>query len=124
MDFCHLEEIYLANMENNYCMLLKVAHKAAEATGAFTGNKIADKIVRPKSMLDMNSRNVEEIINLPEKREEILNEHYKISKLLNDLTVSTFVTRKWIKIIDLSDDQYSSNKTIRCDYRDAYIVVK
>ena len=111
-------------MENNYCMLLKVAHKAAEATGAFTGNKIADKIVRPKSMLDMNSRNVEEIINLPEKREEILNEHYKISKLLNDLTVSTFVTRKWIKIIDLSHDQCSSNKTIRCDYSDAYTVVK
>ena len=124
MDFCHLEEIYLANMENNYCMLLKVAHKAAEATREFTGNKNADRVLRPKSMLDMNSRNVEEIINLPEKREEILNEHYKISKLLNDLTVSTFVTRKWIKIIDLSDDQCSSNKTIRCDYSDAYIVVK
>ena len=104
MDFCHLEEIYLANMENNYYMLLKVTHKAAEATREFTGNKNADRVVRPKSMLDMNSRNVEEIINLPEKREEILNEPYKISKLLNDLTVSTFVTRKWIEIIDLSDD--------------------
>ena len=52
-------------------------------------------------------------------------EHYKISKLLNDSTVSKF---------DLSNGQYSANKNIRFktsifrsdlfDYCDAYIVVK
>ena len=29
-------------------------------------------------------------------------EHPKISKLLNDSTVSKFVTRKWIEVNDLS----------------------
>ena len=37
----------------------KVVNKAAEATGEFTGNKITDKIVKPKPVLDVNSRNVE-----------------------------------------------------------------
>ena len=59
---------------------------------------------------------------------------YKISKLLNDSTVSKFVTKKWVEINDLSSGQYSVNKNIRfktsmsrsclCDYSDAYIVVK
>ena len=52
----------------------KVAHKAAEPTEEFIGNKIADKFVKPKPVPDENSRNVEEIIIAPEKREEILNE--------------------------------------------------
>ena len=34
-------------------------------------------------------------------------EHYKIFKLWNDLTVSKFVTKKWIEINDLSSRQYS-----------------
>ena len=29
----------------------KVVHKAAGATGKFTGNKIADKIVKPRDLL-------------------------------------------------------------------------
>ena len=28
-------------------------------------------------------------------------EHYKISKLLNDLTVSRFVIKKWVEVNDL-----------------------
>ena len=40
----------------------KIAHKAAEATSEFIGNKIADKIVKPKPVSDENFRNVEEII--------------------------------------------------------------
>ena len=40
-------------------------------------------------------------------------EHYKISKLLNNSTVSKFVTREWIEVNDLSSDQYSVNKIIR-----------
>ena len=60
-------------------------------------------------------------------------EHYKISKLLNDSTLSKFVTKKWINVNDLSSSQYSVNKNIRFktsmlrsdfyDYSDAYIVV-
>ena len=56
------------------------AHKAADVTGEFIGNKIAaakskdDKIVKPKHAIDENPRNVEEKVILPEKRGEILNE--------------------------------------------------
>ena len=39
--------------------------------------------------------------------------HYKISKLLNDLTESKFVTKKWVEVNDLSSGQYSVNKNIR-----------
>ena len=38
---------------------------------------------------------------------------HKISKLLNDLTVSKFVTVKWIEVNYLSGGQYSSNNNIR-----------
>ena len=61
-------------------------------------------------------------------------EHCKISKLLNDSTVSKFVAKKQVKVNDLSSGKYSVNKNIRfknlilrsdlCDYSDAYIVVK
>ena len=60
--------------------------------------------------------------------------HYKISKLLNNSTVSKFVTRKWVKANDLSSNRYSVSKNIRFkiptlrsdlpDYHDAYNVVK
>ena len=95
----------------------KLIPKAAEAWGEFLGNKIADKIVK----LAENSKNVEEIIIPPEKRENINRiktsiikiEYYKISKLLKVSLVSKFVTRKWIKVNDLSSGQYSVNKSIR-----------
>ena len=56
----------------------KVVHK----TDQFLGNEIVDsaakpsdeRIVRLKHIIDQNSRNVEEIIILQEKREEILNQ--------------------------------------------------
>ena len=61
-------------------------------------------------------------------------EHYKISELLSDSTVSKFVTKTWIEINDLSNGQDSVNKNVRFktsilrsdlrDYSDAYIVVK
>ena len=60
--------------------------------------------------------------------------HHKSSKLLNDSTVSNFVTRKRIKVNDLRGGQYSADKNIRfkismlrsdlCDYCDTYIVAK
>ena len=36
----------------------EVVYKAAEATGKFIGNKIADKIVKPKPIIDDNSRHM------------------------------------------------------------------
>ena len=42
-------------------------------------------------------------------------DHYKISKLLNDSTVLKFVTKKRIKVNDLSSSQYSVNKNIRLE---------
>ena len=56
-------------------------------------------------------------------------ERHKISKLLNNSTVSQFVT--WIAVNDLSGSQYSADRfkppmlrSDLCDYSDAYIVVK
>ena len=40
-------------------------------------------------------------------------EHYKISKLLSDSTVSKFVSKKLIEVNDLSGGQYSANKNIK-----------
>ena len=37
-------------------------------------------------------------------------EHSTVSKLLNDSTASKFVTKKWIKVNDLSSGQYSVKK--------------
>ena len=39
-----------------------VFHKAAQATGEFIGNKIANKTVKPKPVADENLRDVEETI--------------------------------------------------------------
>ena len=36
--------------------------------------------------------------------------NYKISKLLNDSTVSKFMTKEWVEVNDLSSCQYSANK--------------
>ena len=40
-------------------------------------------------------------------------EHYKVSKLLNDSTVSKFLAKKWVEVNDLSNSQHSANKNIR-----------
>ena len=57
----------------------KVVHKAAEAASEFIGNKVTEKIVKP----NQNSRNVEEIIIPPEKREDILNKLGPVLKIWN-----------------------------------------
>ena len=56
-----------------------------------------------------------------------------LSKLSNDSTVSKFVTKKWVKVNNLSSGQYSVNKNIRfktsvprsdlCYNSDAYVFV-
>ena len=50
--------------------------------------------------------------------------------MLNDSTVSKFLTKKWIEVNDFSGGEYSASKNIRfktptlisdlCDYSDAY----
>ena len=37
-------------------LLIVIFHKTAEATGEFIGNKIAEKIVKPKPVSDANLR--------------------------------------------------------------------
>ena len=57
----------------------KAVHEIAEATGELIRNKIGEKVVKPKPVLDVNSTNFEEIFIPTEKRQEILN---KIRKVL------------------------------------------
>ena len=75
IDFCHSREIYLTNIENIIIRYFqKEVHKTAEATEELIGNKTTETIVRPNAVSYENWRNVEEIIILPEKLQEILNE--------------------------------------------------
>ena len=67
----------------------KVVHKAVEATGEFIGSKIADKIVKQKPLVNENLRNVEEMIILPEKREE-MEQKWNIIEYLNYLTIQMY----------------------------------
>ena len=80
----------------------KLVHKASE----FLGNKIADVITKPNDNNIEKQEPVEEIIIPPQKREEMSKkieknivkmEQYKLSKLLNDSTVSKFVTKNGSK---------------------------
>ena len=50
-----------------------VIHKIAEEAVEFTGNKIAEIILKEKSVPEPNSRNIEEIVISPQKRQQILN---------------------------------------------------
>ena len=70
----------------------KVVHKAVEATGEFIESKIADKIVKRKPLINENLRNVEEMIILPEKREEILNELRQVSQKWNTIEYLNYFT--------------------------------
>ena len=57
----------------------KNCFQKAAATGEFIGNKIVDKIVKPKLIPDKNLREVKEITYPLEKNEEILNESWIVS---------------------------------------------
>ena len=49
-------------------------YKTADATWELIKNKIGGKILKPKLVLDVNSRNIEGIVIPPEKRREIKKE--------------------------------------------------
>ena len=86
----------------------------------------AEEIIIP---LEKKRGNIKQIAKRIIKMED-----YKISKSLNDSTVSKFVTKKWVEVNYLSSGHNSDNKIIRFktsmlrsnlrDYNDAYIVVK
>ena len=93
-----------------------IVHKAAEATVEFI-EKMTDKIVKPKYVINENSRNVEELIAPPEKREEILNKLRQVLKKWNTVKYLTYWKiqsswQKWIKVNALWSGQYSVNKNI------------
>ena len=84
MDFCHSQEIYLANMEKKLLDIaiktgldaaktaaIKVVHKTAEATGELRGNNITEKVVKAKPVSDENSRNSRNKYSPREKRRNI-----------------------------------------------------
>ena len=81
----------------------KVVHKADE----LIGNKIADAVTKSNNEKIVKQEPVEQIIIPPEKKkwniEQIQTsiiikmEHYKISELFNDSTVSKVLTKKWSK---------------------------
>ena len=106
----------------------RLIHKSVEATEELIGNKIAKQIAKRKYLPNLSSKNFEEIVISPGKRQEILKmEHHKI---INDSNESKFV----IEVSDLSNEQYSVDKNIwfktsivksnLCDCSDTYIVVK
>ena len=77
----------------------KVVHKAAE----LLGNKNVHEVTKSNDDKNEKQKPAEEIIIPSEKKSRNIKqvkkiimkmEHYKISKLLNDSTVSKFVTRK------------------------------
>ena len=61
-------------------------------------------------------------------------EHQKISNLLNEASNSTFVTRKWITVNDLSNANYNVGNEIiystevlksnLCYFSDAYVLIR
>ena len=91
--------------------------------------------MKPKLVPDENWRSVEEIIIPFEKEKKYVKiKHHKRPTLLNNSTVSKFVTINWNEVNYLSGDQYSVNKNINfetpmirsdlCDYSDLYIALK
>ena len=48
----------------------KLVHRTTEVTGGLKGNKIAEQIVKPKLLPNVNLRNSKEIVILPEKKQK------------------------------------------------------
>ena len=102
-----LSNKYKKQLLNTWVDSLKIASKkVVHKAGEFLRNKIANKIVKPKHVIDENEINFEEIIIHTRKNRRnikrivtsiIKMEHYKISKLLNDSTASKFVTKRELK---------------------------
>ena len=94
-----------------------------------------DKIVKQEAVKEIMTPLKKRIWNTKETEKSIIKkQHYKISKLLNDSTVSKFVTKKRVRVNDLWSSQHSANKNVRfkasmlrsdlADYSDVYIFYK
>ena len=73
----HGKNIKYCNKNRTICCkncFQKVVDKTPEAKGEVIGNKIVEKLVKPKAMSDRNSINAEGIVIPPEKIMKILNE--------------------------------------------------
>ena len=68
------------------------AAKTAEATSELIGNKVADKLVKPKPISDAKSSDVEEIVLSPEKRQKIVmtNIKWNTRKYVNYKSLNLF----------------------------------
>ena len=81
-------------------------HKTGEATVGVLGNKIADKLLKPKAVPNENLRGMLKKWLFHQRKQKKYQtnqgkyykmEYYKASNLENNLTVSIFVTIKWIE---------------------------
>ena len=91
--FYPLLQFFLTKTKNNYdksntgldalkTASKRVIHKAVEATSEFIGNKIADTVAKLDDNKIVKTKSAEEIILLPEKREEILRKLRQVSKFV------------------------------------------
>ena len=95
--------------------------KVARKLSGFLLNKIAGTVTNSYDNKIMKTKPVEETVIPPEKKRRNIKrikksipkmEHYKISNLLINSSVS-----KWIEVNDLSSAQYSVNKNIRFNFQ-------
>ena len=85
----------------------KVVYKTVEATGTLIGNKLAKSIAQPKSISRANSRNVDVVVILSEKRQEILN---KLRLVLLNGTSKNIKKLKRFNCIKVCDKKMDRSK--------------
>ena len=103
--FLSLARKYKKILDTGLDPLKTASKKVVHKTDELFRNKLANAVNKSNFDKTMKQVHFEEILILPEKREEILNdrtiiiksEHCKISKLLNDIPVSKFVTKNGSK---------------------------
>ena len=89
----------------------KVIHKAVKATGEFLGNKIAGAAAEKPICWRNNYKIRKKRRSVKRIKTSIMKiEHYEISKLLNDSSVSKLVRKKWM---EANDYQAANNLSIK-----------
>ena len=102
---------------------LNVSKTVVHKEGEYLQNKTVEAVTKSNNDNIVKQEPVEEMItnytrkkrkNIKQTKKSIVKmEHYKTSKLLNDSTVSKLVTKKWVKVNELSSGQYLLNKNRR-----------
>ena len=116
MNFCHLQGIFSTTIGKTLLNTAtktgldaleiaseKAFHKTVEATGELIGNKMAEKPLKPKAVLAVNSRNVSYTKRRSAKgiRKMLLKKTLQNSKLLKDSTTTSICNKKGIEVNDL-----------------------